>query len=322
VVISQKSIPARITNAYYLDRNADGIVETVVIKFNKKISLPDCVVTLDWGGANKTDSINVAQLAFKGSDSTCMEISSRGLFYDISLDHIKTSGTMFALVRFRSLPGTPANTAIVQDSAAPVIVSAQYIQGVNTLRDTLMIEFSEPILSTLSTSPFLLYSKDSSKSYTLLLDNVSLLDRGNARRYIVNQIQGFEFPQKGDSIWINPAGGIGDSTSAIQTNQANRRVVLIVRPSIGILSAAANTIHTFGCNGSSRSLRYTLPRKSFVSLKYFDVQGKQVASFISQTQNAGFYSLPLPLDTWARGIYIQVFMAGNFVKKDRVVVVR
>jgi hypothetical protein len=66
----------------------------------------------------------------------------------------------------------------------------------------------------------------------------------------------------------------------------------------------------------------TLPRQCLVSLKYYDVRGRLVASFVNQAQGPGYYALPLPLSAWSRGTYVQVFSAGSFIKNDRVVVVR
>jgi len=74
--------------------------------------------------------------------------------------------------------------------------------------------------------------------------------------------------------------------------------------------------------GSEHVLRYTLPQKCFVSLKYYDVSGREIASFVNKTQNPGYYSLSLPLSILAKGTYIQLFKAGNFIREDRVAIIR
>jgi hypothetical protein len=79
---------------------------------------------------------------------------------------------------------------------------------------------------------------------------------------------------------------------------------------------------SFGCKGSSKVLRYALPSQSYVCLKYYDVRGRMVVSLINQLQKPGYYSLSLPIVTWARGTYIQDFRAGSFIKKERIVVVK
>lgn len=79
---------------------------------------------------------------------------------------------------------------------------------------------------------------------------------------------------------------------------------------------------SFNYGESGKILRYTLPYQCMVSLKYFDVQGKMLASFINQLQNSGKYSLPVPIASWAQGTYIQVFKAGNFLNIDRIAIIR
>jgi hypothetical protein len=81
-------------------------------------------------------------------------------------------------------------------------------------------------------------------------------------------------------------------------------------------------LRSFSCNGYGNVLRYALPFQCYVSLKYYDMRGRVVASFVNQTRNAGYYSLPIPISQWARGMYIQVFEAGNFIRKGPVFIMR
>ena len=79
-------------------------------------------------------------------------------------------------------------------------------------------------------------------------------------------------------------------------------------------------IRNFSLSGTSGIIRYALPSRCFVSLKYYDTRGRLVGSFINCVQGAGNYSLTLPVSSWARGAYIQVFSAGDIVRRDRLVV--
>ena len=81
-------------------------------------------------------------------------------------------------------------------------------------------------------------------------------------------------------------------------------------------------ILSFGFSGSGHILRYALPARSYVSLKYYDPRGRILMSFVNQTQSAGYYSLALPISHWAKGTYIQVFKADNFIKMDRISIVK
>jgi hypothetical protein len=45
-----------------------------------------------------------------------------------------------------------------------------------------------------------------------------------------------------------------------------------------------------------------------------------IASYLGRMQGAGSYSLRLP--TWGTGAYVQVFTAGEIVRKDRIMLIR
>jgi hypothetical protein len=235
VVITQKTIPASIVQAWYLDKNADGIVDAVDIKFTKSVLLADAVVSFTWGAAY-ADSLSNTLLSYVGTDNLTVEVNVRGAFKTISADSIKTSGNMHVIVGYISNPDAPGE-ADVADSAAPVIASAKYFPSplVNGT-DTLVVNFSEPVASVSSTTPFKLYSVENQSPYTL---NVDLADRpelftntASGQFSVTIPAQVVKFPMTGDSIWIDVASGIGDVSSVFQKNPANRRALLTVAPII------------------------------------------------------------------------------------------
>jgi hypothetical protein len=83
-----------------------------------------------------------------------------------------------------------------------------------------------------------------------------------------------------------------------------------------------NAIRALSMKYSSGMLRYTIPNRCYVSVKYYDIRGRMVGSFVNSTEGAGAHSLSLPLSSWAMGAYIQVFTAGEIVRKDRIMVVK
>ena len=81
-------------------------------------------------------------------------------------------------------------------------------------------------------------------------------------------------------------------------------------------------LRSSSCNGSADILHYALPHQCFVSLKYHDVGGRLIGSFVNQTQEIGYYSLALPVSHWAKGTYIREFKAGSLLREDRFLLVR
>ena len=78
----------------------------------------------------------------------------------------------------------------------------------------------------------------------------------------------------------------------------------------------------FSITGFTGTVRYSIPLQCRVCLKYYDIQGRPVASPVDRVQGPGNYSLAVPVSTWAHGTYIQVFKAGSFTRKKMVAVVR
>jgi hypothetical protein len=83
-----------------------------------------------------------------------------------------------------------------------------------------------------------------------------------------------------------------------------------------------SNLTSFFYSSSFRLLRYTLPEQCEVSVKYFDIKGRKVASIVNHFQGPGDYSCVPPLSHLPAGPYLQVFKAGDFVKRERLLVVR
>ncbi|MDD5672612.1 MAG: hypothetical protein PHC61_00490, partial [Chitinivibrionales bacterium] len=78
-------------------------------------------------------------------------------------------------------------------------------------------------------------------------------------------------------------------------------------------------VKSFSFNATANAINYSLSKPCFVSIKYYDLSGKLVCSFVNNYQQAGRYTIKAPL---SRNIYIRDFRAGDFVAKERVAVLR
>lgn len=67
----------------------------------------------------------------------------------------------------------------------------------------------------------------------------------------------------------------------------------------------------------STTINYELPKANFVSLKIYDMMGREVANLVNQTQDAGFYAVKFDASKLSSGIYFYKIQAGDFnaVKK-------
>ena len=308
VVITLKAIPASIVGGYYIDNDAfgraDGVVDSVIIAFNKKVSLSDLSVSLNWGGTIRADSLTASLMRFVTGDSV-IEIGVSGKFKNL-VDGIKTSGTMDATVSYTSIPGEPVKDSIL-DKAAPIVVdSATYYPSSGTAAgfvDTLYVTFSERIDSIGGLrKPFNLLTIGSTLYYvhvdrdiytTATLVNSSTAGNKCTYRFLVDSIETVTFPTNGDSLWINSGAGITDVAGNVQTNGNNRKALLHVfrnpfQPQIQTII----TKNPFSPTSEHFELRFTatIPRmvvfnniSLFASGKVFDVLGNCVHVFDNDT---------------------------------------
>jgi hypothetical protein len=47
-----------------------------------------------------------------------------------------------------------------------------------------------------------------------------------------------------------------------------------------------------------------------------------VGSYVGRVQGVGNYRLNIPVSSWGAGTYVQVFEAGEIVRKDRLMVIK
>ncbi|MDQ3019758.1 MAG: T9SS type A sorting domain-containing protein [Bacteroidota bacterium] len=69
-------------------------------------------------------------------------------------------------------------------------------------------------------------------------------------------------------------------------------------------------------------INYHVVVSSFISLKVFDVLGKEVATLVNQKQNAGSYSVDFDGSNLSNGIYFYKIEADNFIETKRMVLVK
>ena len=72
----------------------------------------------------------------------------------------------------------------------------------------------------------------------------------------------------------------------------------------------------------STLIKYQLPENGFVSLKVYDVLGKEVATIINQQQTAGNYSVNFNAVNLTSGVYFYQLKSGNFVQVKKMILLR
>jgi hypothetical protein len=72
----------------------------------------------------------------------------------------------------------------------------------------------------------------------------------------------------------------------------------------------------------STTIRYQLPQSATVSLKIYDVLGREVQTLVNERQAAGQYSVPFNADGLASGVYFYRLQAGSFVQTKKMMLIK
>jgi hypothetical protein len=72
----------------------------------------------------------------------------------------------------------------------------------------------------------------------------------------------------------------------------------------------------------STVISYHVPRIVFVTLKIYDVLGREVKTLVHGQQNAGNHSIVFDASTLTSGIYFYRLLAGTFAETKTLIVLR
>jgi hypothetical protein len=69
-------------------------------------------------------------------------------------------------------------------------------------------------------------------------------------------------------------------------------------------------------------ISYTVPQSSLVSLKVYDLMGREVTSLVDEQKPAGTYSVKVDGSKWASGVYFYRIMAGKYQETKKLILMK
>ncbi len=70
------------------------------------------------------------------------------------------------------------------------------------------------------------------------------------------------------------------------------------------------------------NIQYAVSKNQFVSLKVYDVRGKEVATLVNEKKPAGVYHVSFDAKNFSSGVYFYRLLARDFVKTQKMLVTR
>ena len=72
----------------------------------------------------------------------------------------------------------------------------------------------------------------------------------------------------------------------------------------------------------STSIQYAVSNRQFVSLKIYDILGKEIATLVNEEKPAGNYKIEFNASSLSSGVYFYTLRAGSFVQTNKMILLR
>jgi hypothetical protein len=290
--------PTTIVNAWYRDANADGVIDNVIINFKRPVpSTSFKTITAKWDILPSVvfDTVSLAALQKINDSSYSLPVHGEKAMPG----RISTNVVMEISVDYVDFPDLPPRSALVADSAAPVLVSAKLVYG-NTLAadssrfDILTASFSENVQPISSIHPFLLQSIKDGKRYQFRLTSLSSSNEMSTFRVDTIEAGVEPYAARGDSMWIDVNAIVSDVKGNIQINPFNHRVALdvVMKEPDWIVQAIPNPFSPklgFFSEITAASKTPVMDADQYVlSITVFDVIGNMVITLPLKTKDRGW----------------------------------
>ena len=69
-------------------------------------------------------------------------------------------------------------------------------------------------------------------------------------------------------------------------------------------------------------IKYQIPELSFITLKVFDVLGKEVMILVNEEKAAGYYKVEFNASLLTSGIYFYQLKAGNYIETKKMIFIK
>ena len=70
------------------------------------------------------------------------------------------------------------------------------------------------------------------------------------------------------------------------------------------------------------SIKFSIPRSSFVSIKVYDILGREIKSLVNEEKSPGVYTVKFDGSTLVSGIYFYRLHAGNYTETKKFILMK
>ena len=118
-----------------------------------------------------------------------------------------------------------------------------------------------------------------------------------------------------DNIWI----GYNNGNLAVYNSEGITSIKNGINERLEEFTLYQNYPNPFN---PSTTISYSIPEKSQVELKVYDVLGREVSKLVNKVQPAGNHEVQFKVSNLGSGVYFYQIRAGNFVESKKMVILK
>jgi hypothetical protein len=167
-------------------------------------------------------------------------------------------------------------------------------------------------------SPVSLTNADTVKAMTLNISTAgaSLSGKSVAVRIQVNGVNALAQHRVYATNIIKLNGATSSSASGMQSNDVQAVQTTQAPTSTALAQNYPNPFNP------TTTIEYALPQAAMVSLKIYDILGREVQTLVNEPKSAGFYAATFDASRLSSGTYFYKLVAGSFVQTKKMVLVK
>jgi hypothetical protein len=72
----------------------------------------------------------------------------------------------------------------------------------------------------------------------------------------------------------------------------------------------------------STMINYSMPKTGLVTIKVYNILGKEIATLVNEQKTAGNYSVKFTASRYASGVYFYRMQAGSFIETKKLILLK
>ena len=124
-------------------------------------------------------------------------------------------------------------------------------------------------------------------------------------------------------------GSAGCTLTGTSTSSTRPNVCLIINTAVGVNPSGATVPNVYSLSQNypnpfnpSTKINFAIPKQGLVTLKIYDVLGREVRTLVNEVKSAGSYTVDFNASEFSSGVYFYRIQANDFIDVKRMLLVK